>query len=51
MITKTTYTPEDLKSGKCKWCGEKSEEICIDEGICIDCIEEEKFYNATMAGL
>lgn len=43
MTTKTIYSKFDLKKGKCKCCGEKSSEILIEDGRCIDCIEEEKF--------
>jgi hypothetical protein len=48
MKTETTYSDFDLKKGKCKCCGEKSNEILIDDGRCIDCIEEEKFFEETM---
>lgn len=51
MITETTYDFSDLESGICKKCGEKSDEILIKDGRCIDCIEEEKFYNETMKDL
>lgn len=53
MITETTYTPADLHHGKCEWCGEASEEIVTTENgdKCVDCIEEEKFYQETMRGI
>lgn len=51
MITETTYTQSDLESGKCRCCSEQSDEILIGDGRCIDCIEEENFFNATMKGV
>lgn len=51
MITETTYSEYDLKKDKCKSCGEISNEILIDDGRCIDCIEEQKFYDETMKDL
>lgn len=54
MITETIYTPSDLHHGICHRCGEESHElICDDNGddVCIDCIEEEKFYQETMKGI
>jgi hypothetical protein len=48
MKTETTYSQFGLKKGKCKCCGEKSNEILIGDGRCIDCIEEEKFIEETM---
>ena len=51
MKTETTYTPSDLKRGKCKACGEKSNIIVINDGRCIDCIEMEKFLNLTTKGI
>lgn len=53
MITETIYTPADLHYGKCEWCGEESDEIVTAEDgeKCIDCIEEEKFYQETMRGI
>ncbi len=53
MKIETTYQPEDLKSGTCTTCSEESEEILIadEHGRCIDCIEEQKFYDLTMQGL
>jgi hypothetical protein len=51
MITETIYSKFDLESGKCKCCAEISDEILIDDGRCIDCIEEEKFYEETIKGL
>jgi hypothetical protein len=48
MKTETVYSEFDLKIGKCKCCGEKSNEILIGDGRCIDCIEEQKFIDETM---
>lgn len=51
MITETIYTPEDLHHGVCDWCGEESDELIIIENsqeICVDCYEDEKFYQETM---
>lgn len=47
----TTYSEIDLKKGKCTSCSEKSKEILIDDGRCIDCIEADKFFEETMKGL
>lgn len=51
MIEETTYTPNDLESGECTCCNEQSDEILIGDGRCIDCIEEEKFFEQTMKGI
>jgi len=48
MKEEITYSPQDLKKGKCTSCGEKSKEILIGDGRCIDCIEEQKFFERTM---
>ena len=48
MKTETSYSAFDLEKGKCKCCGEQSKEILIDDGRCVDCIEEEKFIDLTM---
>ena len=48
MITETTYSLSDLESGVCISCGEKSNEILIGDGRCVDCIECELFYKMTM---
>ena len=48
LYTETIYHKSDLRNGVCKSCGEHSEEILIGDGRCIDCIEEQKFYEATM---
>jgi len=47
MKTETTYSKFDLKKGKCTCCGQKSKEILIGDGRCVDCIEEEKFIEET----
>jgi hypothetical protein len=51
MQTETTYSEFDLKRGKCTSCSEMSNEILIDDGRCVDCIEEQKFYDETMKGV
>jgi len=51
MITETTYEPGDLESGTCDVCDEISDEIVIDTNICVDCIEDQKFFDETMKGL
>lgn len=51
MITETTYNQFELKKGKCTCCEEQSNEILIGDGKCVDCIEEQKFYDETMKGL
>jgi hypothetical protein len=51
MESETTYHPSELKRGKCKNCKEWSKEIVISDGRCVECIEEEKFFNETMKGI
>lgn len=51
MTTETNYDFSDLEEGKCTCCSEISTEILIGDGRCIDCIEDEKFFNETMKGL
>lgn len=48
MIEETIYQLTDLETGKCRCCGEQSDEILKGDGRCVDCIEEEKFFNETM---
>lgn len=48
MKTEIIYSQSDLETGKCKSCSEQSSEILIGDGRCIDCIEEQKFFEATM---
>ena len=48
MITETTYNSYDLIHGICERCGEESSEIDPRTGMCIDCIEEERFYYESM---
>lgn len=48
MRTEITYFPDDLEYGKCRCCGEVSDEILKGDGRCVDCIEEEKFINESM---
>ena len=50
MITERIYRPSELHHGKCEWCGEESDEI-TDEGVCVDCVEAEKFYQESMKGI
>ena len=47
-MIETIYSRCDLKSGKCRRCGKKSNEILKRDGRCIDCIEAEKFYEMTI---
>ena len=51
MIIETTYNQYDLMYGVCELCGKESSEIDPTTGWCIDCIEEERFYQETMRGL
>ena len=51
MIIETTYSPYDLVYGVCEHCDEECSEIDPTTGWCIDCIEEERFYQQTMRGL
>ena len=48
MIIEKTYSPNDLVHGICTRCGEESEEIDPRTGMCVDCIEEERFYQESM---
>ena len=48
MIEETNYSQDELESGECTCCSEQSDEILIIDGRCIDCIEEQKFYEYTM---
>ncbi len=51
MTIETSYSEDDLTSGKCSCCGEKSDEIQKGTTKCIDCIEEQKFFDMTMQGV
>lgn len=51
MTNETTYSERDLETGKCTSCSEQSNEILIGDGRCVDCIEDEKFYEETMKRL
>lgn len=51
MREETTYCPSDLEEGECISCREESNEILKRDGRCIDCIEEEKFYEKCIEGL
>ena len=46
MIIETTYS--DLIYGVCEHCGCESSEIDPTTGWCVDCIEEERFYQESM---
>ena len=48
MIEERIYNKSDLETGICISCGEKSNEILIGDGRCVDCIECELFYKMTM---
>lgn len=48
MIIETTYNQYDLTYGICEHCGEVSSEIDPTTGWCVDCIEEERFYQESM---
>ena len=48
MIIEKTYSPNDLVHGICTRSGEESEDIDPRTGMCIDCIEEERFYYESM---
>ena len=49
MIEERTYYPEDLHHGVCIHCEMESDEITAD-GRCIDCVEDELFFEQTMKG-
>lgn len=49
--TETTYHDFELEKGTCSCCSEESEEILIGDGRCVDCIEENKFFEETMKGV
>ena len=51
MKSETTYNSRDFESGICSCCEEQSDEILIGDGRCIECIEDEKFYNQCMKGV
>ena len=50
MIEERIYKKSELHHGKCTWCNEVSDEI-TKEGICVDCIEDELFYQNSMKGI
>lgn len=47
MIEERIYYREDLHHGICDCCNEESDEI-TDNGLCIDCVEEQRFIEETM---
>ncbi len=51
MKTETTYFNSELEEGICPSCGDLTDEILIEDGRCVDCIQEEQFYDETMKGL
>jgi len=51
MINETNYSTNELDHGKCTCCDQESNEILVGDGRCIDCIEDEKFFDETMKGL
>ncbi len=51
MIIERTYSDYELQEGTCTSCDEVSDEILIDDGRCIDCIEEQAFFEETMKGV
>lgn len=48
MITETYYDVDKLMHGICESCGEESDEIDPNSGMCIDCIETARFYQESM---
>lgn len=46
MIIETTYS--GLIHGVCGRCGCETDEIDPNSGRCVDCIEEERFYQESM---
>ena len=50
MITERIYPLSELHHGVCSFCGNESDEI-TKEGLCVDCVEEELFYQETMKGI
>ncbi len=48
MKTETTYDQVDLEEGECTSCLEKSDQILIGDTKCVECIEDQKFFDATM---
>lgn len=48
MIWEINYDPMDLIQGICEGCGEESGEIDPNTGMCVDCIEAERFYQESM---
>jgi hypothetical protein len=46
-----TYLDFELHEGKCSSCGDVSDEILIDDGRCVECVEADRFYESTMRDL
>jgi len=51
MIETREYTSHDFEEGKCTCCGDFSEQIVIGKGMCVDCVEEIRFFEETTRGL
>lgn len=51
MIVTRIYHADELTDGVCLCCGQHSQEILKGDGRCLDCIELDIFYDATMKGL
>jgi hypothetical protein len=45
MTEESKYLQENLYKGKCSECGTWSTALVKGDGRCIDCIEDEEFYN------
>lgn len=50
MTTERNYPKSELHHGVCSFCGDESDEI-TEEGLCVDCVEAELFYQETMKDL
>lgn len=48
MYIETAYSPGELEEAACTCCGEYTDEVVIEDGRCVGCIEEEKFIEWTM---
>lgn len=47
MIEERIYLREDLHRGVCECCRKRSDEI-TESGLCVDCVEEQRFIEETM---
>ncbi len=50
MKIETIYHETDLKEGRCRCCGERTQ-VVIKDNRCPECIEELKFIELTMTNL